>query len=162
MPTVNSYKRMGVGAPSSGATWAPAYVSYGANNRTQMFRVPEEVASRTGAATVPRTPYLALTAVLTSGLDGVDRNLDPGDPNTDNLFLLSREEIADKGIHSVPPTLLHAADELAKDDVLREAFGPGRDGSDYLDYYVSVKQAEFHAYHATVTNWETDRYLILF
>ena len=39
-PTVNSYKRLVVGAPTSGATWAPAYVSYGYNNRTQMLRVP--------------------------------------------------------------------------------------------------------------------------
>ena len=40
-PTVNSYKRIGVGAPASGATWAPAYITYGGNNRTLMLRVPE-------------------------------------------------------------------------------------------------------------------------
>src|ERR1700741_2414913 len=40
-PTVNSYKRFGVGAPQSGATWAPAYATYGGNNRTQMLRVPD-------------------------------------------------------------------------------------------------------------------------
>ncbi len=40
-PTVNSYKRLIVGAPTSGATWAPAYVSYGYNNRTQMLRIPD-------------------------------------------------------------------------------------------------------------------------
>ena len=40
-PTVNSYKRLVVGAPTSGATWAPAYVSYGYNNRTQMLRIPD-------------------------------------------------------------------------------------------------------------------------
>ena len=39
-PTVNSYKRLVVGAPTSGATWAPVYISYGYNNRTQMLRVP--------------------------------------------------------------------------------------------------------------------------
>jgi len=39
-PTVNSYKRIVVGAPTSGATWAPAYISYGYNNRTQMLRIP--------------------------------------------------------------------------------------------------------------------------
>ena len=40
-PTVNSYKRIGVGAPTSGSTWAPAYVAYGGNNRSVMLRVPE-------------------------------------------------------------------------------------------------------------------------
>ena len=39
-PTVNSYKRIGVGAPDSGATWSPAYAAWGGNNRTQMIRVP--------------------------------------------------------------------------------------------------------------------------
>ena len=39
-PTVNSYKRLVVGAPTSGATWAPAYISYGYNNRSQMLRIP--------------------------------------------------------------------------------------------------------------------------
>ena len=45
-PTVNSYKRLVVGAPTSGATWAPAYVSYGYNNRTQMLRIPAGRADR--------------------------------------------------------------------------------------------------------------------
>ena len=39
-PLVNSYKRLIVGAPRSGATWAPVYVTYGGNNRTQMIRIP--------------------------------------------------------------------------------------------------------------------------
>ena len=39
-PTVNSYKRIGVGAPTSGATWSPAYATYGMNNRTQAIRIP--------------------------------------------------------------------------------------------------------------------------
>ena len=40
-PTVNSYKRVAAGAPPSGAAWAPAFVTYGGNNRTQMIRVPD-------------------------------------------------------------------------------------------------------------------------
>src|SRR5262249_57315233 len=39
-PTVNSYKRFGVGAPLSGATWAPAYATYGGDNPTQSQRRP--------------------------------------------------------------------------------------------------------------------------
>ena len=59
-PTVNSYKRMGVATPNSGATWAPAYAAYGGNNRTHMLRVPEggriECRGVDGAA----NPYLAI------------------------------------------------------------------------------------------------------
>ena len=161
-PIVNSYKRMGVGAPNSGATWAPAYVSYGGNNRTQMLRVPEGGRVEHRACDGAANPYLALTAVLASGLDGIDRSLDPGEPNTDNLYTLTQDQIRAANIETMPPTLLHAVDELAKDPVLRAAFGPGRDGSDYVDYFVQVKQAEFRAYHAVVSDWEIENYLTLF
>ena len=85
-PTVNSYKRVSAGAPTSGAAWAPAFVTYGGNNRTQMIRVPDgnriEIRVVDGLA----NPYLALTGLLAAGLDGVDRGLDPGEPNMENLF----------------------------------------------------------------------------
>lgn len=160
-PTVNSYKRMGVGAPASGATWAPAYVAYGGNNRTQMIRVPEagriEVRLPDGSA----NPYLLLSALAACGLDGVDRGLDPGEPNRDNLFALSAEEIASRGIAGLPPTLLHAADNLAGDDVLGEALGSCSAGS-YRDYFVETKREEFLDHHHEVTAAEVDRYLTLF
>ena len=58
-PIVNSYKRMGVGAPDSGATWAPAYAAFGGNNRTQMIRVPEpdRLEVRLGDGAVTLAPY---------------------------------------------------------------------------------------------------------
>jgi len=160
-PTVNSYKRMGVGAPTSGATWAPSYATYGGNNRTQMLRIPEggriEHRGCDGAA----NPYLALAVMLASGLDGVDRELDPGEPNTDNLYELSAAEVAECGIVSMPPTLLHACEKLTADEVLREGLGKVR-GGDYIDYFAAVKRAEFAEYHAVVSDWETNLYLTLF
>ena len=159
-PTVNSFKRIGVGPPDSGATWAPSYVAYGGNNRTQMIRIPEggrlEVRVPDGAA----NPYLALAALLASGLDGIDRAVDPGEPNTDNLFTLSLDEIAARGITALPPTLLHAMDALVADDTLRSAMGSGRDG-DYVDYFAEVKRAEFRAVNDQVSPAEIDRYLTL-
>ena len=53
-PTVTSYKRLVVGT-RSGSSWAPVYVSYGYNNRTQMLRVPAPGASRTARSTAPAT-----------------------------------------------------------------------------------------------------------
>jgi glutamine synthetase len=160
-PTVNSYKRMGVGAPQSGATWAPAYTTYGGNNRTQMLRVPEGGRVENRAVDGSANPYLAMAAQLAAGLDGIDRGLDPGEPNQDNLYLLSAEEVAGRGIRTMPPTLLHAMDELAADDVLRDALGKTPDG-DYIDYYAQVKRAEFHDWHSVVSDWEVERYLTLF
>ena len=87
-PTVNSYKRFGVGAPNSGATWAPAYATYGGNNRTQMLRVPDGGRVENRACDGSANPYLAMAAQLAAGLDGIDRGLDPGEPNRDNLHAL--------------------------------------------------------------------------
>ena len=160
-PTVNSYKRFGVGAPQSGATWAPAYATYGGNNRTQMLRVPDGGRVENRACDGAANPYLAMAAQLAAGLDGIDRGLDPGEPNRDNLHVLPAEEVAARGIRSLPPTLLHAMDELVADDVLREALGKTPDG-DYIDYYAKVKREEFHAWHSVVSDWEVERYLTLF
>src|SRR5256714_5101702 len=104
-PTVTSYKRLVVGAPTSGATWAPAYISYGYNNRTQMLRVPE--AGRVEDRTVDGScnPYLAATAMLSAGLDGIDRDLDAGEPNSANLYTLSAAERAAQGIDVLPTNL---------------------------------------------------------
>jgi glutamine synthetase len=160
-PTVNSYKRMGVGAPQSGATWAPAYATYGGNNRTQMLRVPEAGRVENRAVDGSANPYLAMAAQLAAGLDGIDRGLDPGEPNPDNLYLLSADEVGRRGIRTLPPTLLHAMDELVADDVVRDALGKTADG-DYVDYYAKVKREEFHAWHSVVSDWEVERYLTLF
>ncbi len=160
-PTVNSYKRFGVGAPQSGATWAPAYATYGGNNRTQMLRVPDGGRVENRACDGSANPYLAMAAQLAAGLDGIDRGLDPGEPNRDNLHALPAEEVAGRGIRSLPPTLLHAMDELVADDMLRDALGKTPDG-DYIDYYAKVKREEFHAWHSVVTGWEVERYLTLF
>jgi len=160
-PTVNSYKRFGVGAPLSGATWAPAYATYGGNNRTQMLRIPEGGRIENRGCDGSANPYLAMAAQLAAGLDGIDRGLDPGEPNRDNLHALPAAEVAKRGIKSLPPTLLHAADALAADEVLRDALGKTPDG-DYGDYYAQVKREEFQAWHSVVSDWETSRYLTLF
>jgi glutamine synthetase len=160
-PTVNSYKRLVVGAPTSGATWAPAYISYGYNNRTQMLRIPD--AGRIEDRTVDGScnPYLAATAMLAAGLDGIERELDAGKPNSANLYELSAEKREAEGIDLLPANLLDATRELEKDDVLRKALGKTRDG-DYVDYFIKVKRGEWQAAHEQITQWELDRYLSLF
>jgi glutamine synthetase len=161
-PTVTSYKRLVVGAPTSGATWAPAYISYGYNNRTQMLRIPG--AGRVEDRTVDGScnPYLAATVLLAAGLDGIERGLDPGDPNTDlNLYETSAEQRAELGIELLPANLLDATRELERDDVIRTALGRAR-GEDYVDYFVRCKQREWRQAHEQVTQWEIDHYLQLY
>ena len=160
-PTVTSYKRLVIGA-RSGSAWAPVYISYGFNNRTQMLRIPD--AGRIEDRTVDGScnPYLAATAVLAAGLDGIENGLEPGDPTTKlNLHELTDDEREKLGVELLPANLLDATRELEGDDVLRAAFGnTGRE--DYVDYYVRTKQQEFQEWHDQVSQWEVDRYLQLY
>jgi glutamine synthetase len=160
-PTVNSYKRLVVGAPTSGATWAPAYVSYGYNNRTQMLRIPD--AGRIEDRTVDGAcnPYLAATAMLAAGMDGIARELDPGEPNSANLYQLSAEERQAAGIETLPENLLDATRELERDPALRDWLGSTPKG-DYVDYFIEVKRREVRTAHEQITAWELERYLQLF
>ncbi len=160
-PTVTSYKRLVVGS-RSGSSWAPVYVSYGYNNRTQMLRVPApgRVEDRTVDGSC--NPYLGAAAVLAAGLDGIERGLDPGEPTTAlNLHELTDEHRRELGVELLPANLLDATRELERDDVLRAALGT-TDREDYVDYFVRTKQAEFTEWHDQVTQWEVDRYLQLF
>ena len=160
-PTVSSYKRLVIGAPASGATWAPAYVTYGWNNRTMMLRIPE--AGRIEDRTVDGScnPYLAATAILAAGLDGIERGLDPGDPTTANMYETSEADRREMGIETLPENLLDATRELDGDEVLRKALGSVGE-EDYVDYFIRCKRREWRMAHEQVTQWELDRYLQLF
>ena len=160
-PTVNSYKRLKLGTTSSGATWSPVWISYGYNNRTQMLRIPGPGRIEDRTIDGSCNPYLAAAAVLASGLDGIENGLDAGDPNADNLYDFSYEELTGRGLRALPASLSEAVGELEGDDVLRSALGRGRD-EDYLDYYARVKRDEWFRYHEQVTPWEIREFLTRF
>ncbi|MDP9400056.1 MAG: type III glutamate--ammonia ligase [Actinomycetota bacterium] len=160
-PTVSSYKRLVIGS-RSGSAWAPVYISYGYNNRTQMLRIPGPGRIEDRTIDGSCNPYLAATAVLAAGLDGIERGIDPGAPTSElNLHDLTEERRRELGIDLLPANLLDATRELERDDVLREALGTGPHG-DYVDYFVRVKRGEFQQAHEQITQWELDRYLQLF
>jgi len=160
-PTVSSYKRLVVGAPTSGATWAPAYVTYGWNNRTMMLRIPEEGRIEDRTVDGSCNPYLAATAILAAGLDGIENGLDPGDPTNGNMYETSAADREKMGIETLPENLLDATRELEGDEVLRKAFGSVGD-EDYVDYFIRCKRREVQAAHEQITQWEIDRYLQLY
>jgi glutamine synthetase len=138
------------------------FVSYGFNNRTQMLRIP--AAGRIEDRTVDGScnPYLAATAVLAAGLDGIEKGLDPGDPTTElNLHEVTEDQRKELGVELLPANLLDATRELEQDEVLRAALG-STNREDYVDYYVKTKQNEFNEWHNEVTQWEINRYLQLF
>jgi len=159
-PTVNSYKRLIVGAPASGATWAPVYITYGKSNRTQMIRVPAPGRFEDRTVDGATNPYLTATVILAAGLDGIENKLDPGEPNLSNMYEVPEPELKRRKIDVLPSNLLDATRHLEKDEVLRDALGRAID-EDYVDYFVRVKQREWKAYHDQVTDWEVKKYLTL-
>lgn len=155
-PIVNSYKRLTRGAPSSGASWAPVYVTYGPSNRTQMIRVPGPGRMENRTADGAANPYLAFAATLAAGLDGIENKIDPGTPNDENLYEMPLDELRSRGIGFLPDTLHEAINELEKDDVVKTALG-----STYADYYIEVKREEWAKYHQSISQWETENYLLV-
>ncbi len=154
-PTVNSYKRLVVGRSLTGASWAPAYVSYGLNNRSSMLRGPGgRIELRLPDAGC--NPYLATAAVIAAGLDGVDNRLDPGEPNNDNLYDYSPAQLRDAGIGLLPQNLHQALVALENDPLVLGALGPA--GEEFL----RLKHMEWIEYMRHVSDWEIKSYLEFF
>ncbi len=155
-PTVNSYKRLVVGQSLTGATWAPAYISYGNNNRSTMVRIPYgrlELRLPDGGC----NPYLTTAAVIAAGLDGIKRELQPGEGNGDNLYDYSAKQLKDKKIGILPQNLSLALDALENDKVIYEALG-----EKLTSEYLMLKRAEWVEYMRHVSDWEVKRYVEFF
>ena len=157
-PSVNSYKRFGARSPRSGATWAPAFIAHGGNNRTIMVRVPAAGRLEYRTADNSSNPYLAAAGLLAAGMDGIARGLTVDAGVDGNLFLLSPKQAEDQRIEMLPSNLGQALDELERDDVLCSALG-----TEYAAAYLEAKRDEWDEYHETtsksVTDWEVQRYL---
>jgi glutamine synthetase len=146
-PTVNSYKRTGATSTSSGASWAPRSPSYGGNDRTHYIRVPDNARIELRGGDGSANPYLAIAAALGAGIDGIKRSADPG-------------AVGSSTGRALPPTLLHAVDELQGDPVVTGVLDAAGEG--VAGYFANIKREEFFAYHGAVTPWEIDHYLTAF
>lgn len=155
-PTVNSYKRLVVGGSASGATWAPAYIAYGDNNRSAMVRVPYgRLEFRLPDSSC--NPYLVHAALIAAGMDGIERELDPGEPHNINLYSLSLEEIIEKGIGILPQNLGEALNALEEDTALADLMG-----QEIVGEFIKVKRNEWIEYSRHVSDWELKRYAEFF
>lgn len=146
-PTVNSYKRTGAISTASGASWAPRTPTYGGNDRTHYIRVPDSARIELRGGDGSANPYLAIAAALGAGIDGIKRSADPG-------------AVGAPGRSSLPPTLLHAVDELENDAVVAGVLDAAGEG--VAPYFANLKREEFFAYHSSVSPWEIDHYLTAF
>ena len=100
--------------------------------------------------------------MLAAGSTGSRTEVDPGEPNTENLYAVPiRRAALARARDTAGEPRSRRRGELERDDVLRAALGRGRD-EDYVDYFVRVKRDEWHRYHEQVTPWEIQEYLTRF
>jgi glutamine synthetase len=154
-PTVNSYKRLILQGSQSGFTWAPVFICYGNNNRTNTMRIPlagGRVELR--AADSACNPYLGAALVLAAGLDGIEQRLDPGEPHTENMYVKTPKELKKLGVGYLPRSLEQALDAFEADSLPTEVFGKSM-----RDVWLDYKRNEWLSFGFHVTDWEKERYL---
>ncbi len=135
-PTTNSYKRLVPGFE------APITLVYSARNRSASIRIPIAVNSEKARRIEFRTPdasscaYLAFSAMLLAGLDGVQKKIDPGPPADSDLYELTDEQKAN--LKMVPTSLEKVLDSLESDHAfLEKGFS-----KDMVEAYIEYKRDE--------------------
>jgi glutamine synthetase type I len=155
-PGTNSYKRLVPGFE------APINLTYSARNRSAAVRVPLVTSAKARRIEVrfpdPTTnPYLAFTAMMMAGLDGIQNKIHPGDPIDKNLYELEPAE-AEKVPHPCA-SLDEALNTLNKDRAFLTKGGVFSD--DMLDAYVELKMEEVQRFRMTTHPIEFDMYYSL-
>ena len=147
-PTVNSYRRLlDVGY------WAPTYPSWGHQNRTCAVRVSAPGRFEVKMPDASSNPYLVAAGLLKAADDGIRRNLDPGDPEQQNLYDVVDQYIS-RGVRKLPMSLGEAIEALENDEVIKTAL-PGEMYSVFMHY----KRDEWERFLSTVTEWDIETYL---
>ncbi len=138
-PTVESYDRLVPGM------WASAYSCWGHDNREAMVRVPSVSEATPEAETRiefkpsdnTNNPYLAQLGLLVAGMDGIERELDPGEPLNTDPSAVDETVLADRDITRLPESLSAALDAFETDPILKEGLGDTLHQS-----YLEVKRSE--------------------
>jgi glutamine synthetase len=141
-PHINSYKRYAAG------TFAPTAVAWGHDNRTCSLRVVGHGPSlrfenRAGGADL--NPYLALSAIIASGLHGIEAGLELEPALEGNAYV-------DAERARLPETLRDARELFAGSEVARAAFG-----EEVVAHYLNAADVELAAFQSAVTDWERVR-----
>ncbi len=151
-PLVNSYKRLIPGYE------APVYIAWSAKNRSPLIRIP--AARGKGTRVELRNPdptanpYLALAVCLIAGLDRIKNKLEVCDSVDANIYAMTKKERRERGIDSLPETLIDAVKHLEKDELIMEFLG-----EETAEKYIEAKKAEWKSYKVAVSEWEVNQYL---
>ena len=114
--TVNSYNglvpRVG-GFEGGTVTWAPTNITYGHNNRSAQFRLPQNrYCIENRAADMTMNVYLAFSMTLSAAVEGIKKKIHPGKPTDQDLYNMTESEFKKLGIKRLPRNLLMALEAL--------------------------------------------------
>jgi glutamine synthetase len=154
-PTVNSYKRLVPGYE------APVYVSWSAQNRTALVRVPSPRGKSTRmelrSPDPTCNPYLTFAAILTAGMEGIKKQLVPPAGVNQNIFEMSADDRKKAHIDTLPGDLITANEHLLEDKLICDTLG-----SHVIDGLNSIAQMEWDSFRTEVHPWEVEQYLTRF
>ncbi|MFH0812904.1 MAG: glutamine synthetase family protein [Pseudomonadota bacterium] len=152
---VNSYKRLVPGYE------APVYLSWALRNRSTLVRVPMYKPGKAQATRIEFrcpdpacNPYLAFSVMLAAGLKGVQEGYELPEPIEEDIFELSAEGRAKKGIDSLPGSLAEAIEETEKSALVRETLG-----DHIFEKFIENKKIEWDRYRTHVSQYEIEKYL---
>ena len=144
--TVNSYRRLW-----DTGFWAPVYADWGYQNRTCGLRVSGPGRFEYRAADSMVNPYLLVSALLKAFDDGIRNQLDPGEPESRNIY----EAIKDgKQVKKLPMSLGEALDRLDEDEIIQSALP-----DEMYRVFTHYKRDEWERFLGAVTQWDVDTYL---
>ncbi|MCK4780667.1 MAG: glutamine synthetase, partial [Candidatus Lokiarchaeota archaeon] len=157
-PTTNSYKRL---TPHHEA---PVYVSWGVGNRTALIRVPgyensARIEYRAGDAMM--NIYLGSAILLAAGLDGIKNNIEPNQPTTKNVDLLTDDKRKELKIEKLPENLEESVKAFEKSNFIKKTLG-----KELMKIYLNFKYTELQEFEIAKSNgnekdWEYNKYLLM-
>lgn len=151
-PIINSYKRLVPGYE------APCYVAWSAKNRSPLIRIPSArgMSTRLEVRSVDPSanPYLALSVILASGLDGIENQLEAPKSVDRNIYVMDKAERLEHGITDLPANLGEALEKLKADEIIMDALG-----EHISEHFIEAKEIEWDMFRTTVTAWEREQYM---
>lgn len=152
---VNSYKRLVPGYE------APVYLSWARRNRSDLIRVPEYRPGKENATRIEFrspdpacNPYLTFSVMLAAGLEGIEKEYEAPAPIEGNVYEMSEAERTEKGIGTLPSSLIEAIQLTENSQLVREALG-----DHVFNAFIENKKIEWDTYRMQVTEYELKRYL---
>ena len=152
---INSYKRLVPGFES------PTHATWSDTNQTALVRIPQCRSDKSASMRVELrnpdpscNPYLAFSAILAAGLAGIDNQYRLQEPTNANTLKLSKEELSNQNLKSLPTQLNEALAAFEKSELMKKTLG-----ETIHKNFIENKLLEIERYNNYITDYEINEYL---